>query len=124
MGNDHEGAQVQITHPSGATGKSRRMSIGTMIKDELRSLNKSENGKYESSLYLYSKPLLYADMPKPAQYVNSSQVSLRHLHDHTARILLLRLRVEHFTLRTQPVTLSHQLIQLLSALQHTLDRLM
>lgn len=44
-------------------------------------------------------------------------------HYHTARILLLRLRVEHLTLSTQPVALRDQIVNLLASLQHTLDGL-
>jgi len=49
---------------------------------------------------------------------------INHLHKHTTRILLLRLRIKHLTLRTQPIALRHQVIDLLPALQHTLNRLM
>jgi len=34
------------------------------------------------------------------------------------------LTIEHLTLRTQPITLRHQIINLLASLQHTLDSLM
>lgn len=65
-----------------------------------------------------------------------------NLHNHTARVLLLRLcytsisaslpptgqrrvlTIKHLTLRTQPITLRHQIINLLPSLQHTLNRLM
>jgi hypothetical protein len=53
----------------------------------------------------------------------SSLLSASPLHDDTARILLLRLGVEHLALRAQPITLSHQVINLLTALQHTLNSL-
>jgi hypothetical protein len=47
-----------------------------------------------------------------------------NLHNHTARVLLLRLCIEHLTLRTQPITLRDQIIDLLAPLQHALNRLM
>jgi len=44
-----------------------------------------------------------------------SDVSKR-LHDRTTRILLLRLRIEHFRLRAQAVGLGHQTVNLLTTL--------
>ena len=35
-----------------------------------------------------------------------------------------QLTIEHLALRTQPITLRHQIINLLASLQHTLDSLM
>ena len=46
-----------------------------------------------------------------------------HLHDKTARILLLSLLVKHLTLRTQSIALRHQTVDLLPPLQDTLDGL-
>ena len=47
----------------------------------------------------------------------------RRLHDGTTRILLLGAGIEGFALGTQVGALSYQVIDLLSALQHTLDGL-
>jgi len=38
------------------------------------------------------------------------------LHNYTTGILLLRLRIKHLTLRTQPVTLRNQIVNFLSPL--------
>lgn len=43
------------------------------------------------------------------------------LHDHTAAVLLLRLRIEHLTLRTQSVGLGDQTIDFLASLQYRFD---
>ena len=45
------------------------------------------------------------------------------LHDHTAAVLLLRLGIEHLTLRTQSVRFGDQAIDLLASLQYRLDGL-
>lgn len=55
---------------------------------------------------------------------NADPKTLRPLHNHTARVLLLRLCIKHSTARTQPITLGDQIINLLAPLQHTLNSLM
>lgn len=45
------------------------------------------------------------------------------LHQNTARVLLLGLLVKHFALGTQAITLGHQVVDLFSALQNTLNGL-
>jgi hypothetical protein len=41
-----------------------------------------------------------------------------HLHNHTARVLLLRGRVEHLALSAQPLALGDQVVDLLSSFQN------
>lgn len=56
---------------------------------------------------------------------NTTAVSILHKsHNHTTRILVLRLLVETFTHRAQIIALLHQNIQLLSSLQNILNCLM
>lgn len=45
------------------------------------------------------------------------------LHDYTARVLLLCLCIEHFTLRAQTIRLCNQTVNLFSTLEHALDGL-
>ena len=49
---------------------------------------------------------------------------VEYSHDVTARVLLLRLSVEHLARRAQVVALRYQLIHLLSTLKHALHGLM
>ena len=44
-------------------------------------------------------------------------------HDDAARVLLLRLGVEHLALRAQPIALRDQVVNLLAAFQHTFNGL-
>jgi hypothetical protein len=60
---------------------------------------------------------------QPTSQKRSSCQHLSRSHNHTARVLLLRLRIKHLALRAQPVALGHQAVNLLPALQHALNRL-
>lgn len=83
---------------------------------------KYENQRVCSLHRLNYKPNVMPASRRPSD-PSMSQPGL-DLHDNTARVLLLRLRVKHLTLRTQPVTLGDQIINLLTPLQHALNRLM
>ena len=83
---------------------------------------KYENQRVCSLHQLNYKPNVMPASRRPSD-PSMSQPGL-DLHDNTARVLLLRLRVKHLTLRTQPVTLGDQIINLLTPLQHALNRLM